>query len=33
MPGSPEHDEYQEHRNREQRELDDYYRDNPDLIA
>ncbi|MEW6459934.1 MAG: hypothetical protein AB1459_02275 [Pseudomonadota bacterium] len=29
----PEHDEYQEHREREQREFGDYYRDNPDLIA
>jgi hypothetical protein len=33
MPNTPEHDEYQEHREREQRKFDEYYRDNSDLIA
>jgi len=33
MPGSAEHGDYLEQRNREQRQLDEYYRDNPDLLA
>jgi len=33
MPGSAEHGDYLEQRNREQRQLDENYRDNPDLLA
>lgn len=31
MPGNSEHEEYLKERDREKRELEDYYRDNPDL--